>query len=149
MKIRFFQIICLMALIAVVASTAGAAAPTYVGVDKCKLCHKVQFDSWSKTKHAKAFDSLKPEDKKNKECVGCHVTGGNVEMAGVQCEGCHGAGSEYRAIGVMKDKAKAVAAGLKMPVEKDCLVCHNKKSPTFKGFNFADAVKKVHDHKKA
>ena len=137
-----------MALMIVIASLASAA-PTYVGVDKCKLCHKIQFDSWSKTKHAKAFDSLKPEEKAKKECIDCHVTAGNKDLAGVQCEACHGAGSDYKTLAIMKDKAKSVAAGLKIPAEKDCLVCHNKKSPNFKGFNFADAVKKVHEHKKA
>jgi nitrate/TMAO reductase-like tetraheme cytochrome c subunit len=117
-------------------------------VDKCKLCHKVQYTSWAATPHAKAFDVLKPADRTNKECIQCHVTGGRTDLPGVQCEACHGPGSDYKAISVMKDKAKAVAAGLKIPTEKDCVVCHNKKSPTFKGFNFAEAVKKVHEHKK-
>lgn len=63
----------------------------YVGSSKCKMCHKAQFDSWSETTHAKAFDVLKPGEcadaKKahnldpekdyttDEACVGCHVTG--------------------------------------------------------------------------
>ncbi len=147
MKLRFFHSICTVILIAMVAA-AAVAAPTYIGADKCKLCHKLQFDSWSKTKHAKAFDSLKPEEKAKKECVDCHVTAGRTDLPGVQCEACHGPGSDYKAINIMKDKAKAIAAGMRIPTEKDCVVCHNKKSPTFKGFNFAESVKKVHEHKK-
>ncbi len=147
MKLRSFRLIFIVFLLAMAVSVAGAA-PTYIGADKCKLCHKLQYDSWLKTKHAKAFDSLKPEDRAKKECVECHVTGGRTDLPGVQCEACHGPGSESKAISVMKDKAKAIAAGLKIPTEKDCVVCHNKKSPTFKGFNFAESVKKVHEHKK-
>ncbi len=146
MKLRFIHLISAAILIVVIASVASAA-PTYIGADKCKLCHKLQYDSWSKTKHAKAFDSLKPEDRTKKECVDCHTTADRTDLPGVQCEACHGPGSEYKAISIMKDKAKAIAAGLKIPTEKDCVVCHNKKSPTFKGFNFAEAVKKVHAHK--
>ncbi len=147
MKFRYYHLLCAAILIAAIASLASAA-PTYIGVDKCKLCHKIQFDSWAKTKHARAFDSLKPEDRAKKECIECHTTAGKAELPGVQCEACHGPGSDYKAISVMKDKAKAIAAGLKIPTEKDCVMCHNKKSPTFKGFNFADAVKQVHAHKK-
>jgi DnaJ-class molecular chaperone len=126
-----------------------AQEKTYVGADKCKLCHKIEYTSWAATKHAKAFDSLKPEDRAKKECVECHVTGGKTEMPGVQCEACHGPGSQYKTISIMKDKQKAIAAGLVIPTEKNCVQCHNKKSPTFKGFNFAEMAPKVHDKKKA
>jgi DnaJ-class molecular chaperone len=126
-----------------------AQEKTYVGADKCKLCHKIEYTSWAATKHAKAFDSLKPEDRAKKECVECHVTGGKAEMPGVQCEACHGPGSQYKTISIMKDKQKAIAAGLVIPTEKNCVQCHNKKSPTFKGFNFAEMAPKVHDKKKA
>ncbi len=126
----------------------ASAQHTYLGAEKCgKLCHKIEYNSWSTTKHAKAFASLKPADQAKAECVECHVTGGKKDLPGVQCEACHGPGSDYNKLTVMKDKAKAVAAGLIIPTEKDCVRCHNKKSPNFKGFNFAEAVKKVHDKK--
>ena len=126
-----------------------AQEKTYIGADKCKLCHKIEYTSWAATKHAKAFDSLKPEDRAKKECVECHVTGGKTEMPGVQCEACHGPGSQYKTISIMKDKQKAIAAGLVIPTEKNCVQCHNKKSPNFKGFNFVEMAPKVHDKKKA
>jgi hypothetical protein len=126
----------------------ASAQHTYMGAEKCgKLCHKIQYTSWSTSKHAKAFDSLKPADQAKAECVDCHVTGGKKDLPGVQCEACHGPGSDYNKLAIMKDKAKAVAAGLNIPTEKDCVKCHNKKSPNFKGFNYAEAVKKVHEHK--
>jgi hypothetical protein len=147
MRLRFiFAFSCLIVL--AFALQPALAQHTYLGAEKCgKMCHKVEFTSWSASKHAKAFDSLKAPDQAKAECVGCHVTGGKKELPGVQCEECHGAGSDYNKLAIMKDKAKAVAAGLIIPTEKDCVKCHNKKSPTFKGFNFAEASKKVHDKK--
>ncbi len=124
------------------------AQHTYLGAEKCgKLCHKIQYTSWQATPHAKAFTALKPADQAKPECVQCHVTGDRKDLPGVQCEACHGPGSDYAKLAIMKDKAKAIAAGLNIPTEKDCVKCHNKKSPNFKGFNFAEAVRKVHAHK--
>ncbi len=117
MKQRVVLILMLFAFAAVV---AFGQAPTKVGADKCKLCHKVEFASWSTTKHAT----------------------GNVK---VECEDCHGAGSNYKTMAIMKDKAKAMAAGLIMPTEKDCKACHAKNN--VKVENYADAIKKVHDKK--
>ncbi len=95
-----------------------AQAPTKVGADKCKLCHKVEFASWEKTKHA---------------------------AAKVECEDCHGPGSNYKTMAIMKDKAKAQAAGLIIPTEKDCKACHAQKN--VKVANYADAITKVHEKK--
>jgi len=112
MRLRFiFAFSCLIVL--AFALQPALAQHTYLGAEKCgKMCHKVEFTSWSASKHAKAFESLKPADQAKADCVGCHVTGGKKEMPGVQCEECHGAGSDYNKLAVMKDKAKAVAAGL-------------------------------------
>lgn len=131
-----------------------AAGETYVGADKCKICHKDQYAKWESTKHAKAWDALKPEEQKKAECIECHTTGNNAAMPGVGCENCHGAGSAYKAPTIM-NKAKwgadpaaqlkmAEAAGLvAKPGEAVCTKCHNKKSPTFKSFNFAEAKEKI------
>jgi len=126
-----------------------AKTPEYVGEKKCKMCHKDEHKSWLETKHAKAFDVLKPEDKKKDSCVVCHVTGFGVAdtlFEGVQCEACHGPGSLYKSTKIMsKKKYKenreaqhklALEAGLVIPDEKTCTGCHNKKSPSFKGFDY-------------
>ncbi len=77
------------------------AAQTKVGAEKCKVCHKVQYDSWLKSEHA--------EDK------------------AAECETCHGSGSGYIALAVMKDPVKAKAAGLiAKPDKATCLTCHKK-----------------------
>jgi hypothetical protein len=94
----------------------------------CAKCHEDQYDSWLKTRHGKAMESLEAgkeigakkkaafEIDPNKDytqdpdCVKCHVTGmdtggykiGNrrAERAftGVGCETCHGPGGDYQPI---------------------------------------------------
>jgi hypothetical protein len=70
-----------------------------IGADKCKVCHKIQFESWNGSAHGKRDPPL-------------------------DCEGCHGRGSGYKTIAVMKDPAKARAAGLVMPAKTFCETCH-------------------------
>ena len=148
MRLRYVVIVSFIVLGLGASLAMGAAPHKVIGSDKCKLCHKVEFASWSTTKHAKAWDSLKPAEQSKPDCVKCHSTDGTKAMPGVGCEACHGPGSDYKTMAIMKDKQKAHAAGLIEPTEAVCVKCHNKQSPTFKGFNFAEAVKNVHDKKK-
>jgi len=165
-------------LVSVMTGYAAAGAHSYVGVKACTPCHKTdkqgkQQPIWQASGHAKAFATLKtPEAQKVAEkagvkgaaseaqqCLKCHIAAAGAAAAdlkptfvkedGVQCESCHGAGSDYKTMAVMKDHAKAVAAGL-TPIsvadgsaEKQCKTCHNQQSPTFKGFNFKEAWTKV------
>ena len=86
-----------------------------LGAEKCKLCHKVQFLSWAGSAHAKRTPPL-------------------------DCESCHGPGSEYGKPPVMKDPAKARAAGLIKPDAAFCGRCHKRTwDPTLLG--------KAHAHK--
>lgn len=88
---------------------------TRIGSDKCKLCHKVQFTSWAKTAHATRTPPL-------------------------DCESCHGAGSAYKSMAIMKDAAKAHAAGLVSPDKAFCMTCHKS------GWK-DDLLKQAHAHK--
>ena len=65
------------------------------------MCHRIQFDSWSTTAHAKK---------------------------GLDCEACHGNGADYKAMPVMKNPAAAKAAGLIMPGLDFCRKCHGAKA---------------------
>jgi len=63
----------------------------YVGSGKCKMCHMEAYKSWEETKHAKAFDLLKPDQAaeakakhnldpkkdytKDEACLDCHTVG--------------------------------------------------------------------------
>ncbi|HET8538824.1 MAG TPA: hypothetical protein VFL83_03015 [Anaeromyxobacter sp.] len=92
---------------------APASAHAKVGSEKCKVCHRLQYDSWAASKHeAKALD----------------------------CEGCHGNGADYWPASVMRDRAKAKAAGLVTPDQASCRRCHGAKTD-------AALYAKVHAHK--
>ncbi|BDU68369.1 hypothetical protein GETHOR_04700 [Geothrix oryzae] len=102
------------------ACVLSAAGPTPIGAAACKMCHKVQFESWNASKHAKLSPVL-------------------------DCEACHGPGSEYKAVKVMKDPVAAKKAGLIMPGKAQCNTCHGKKKVSV----LTDAMfAKVHAHKK-
>jgi 2',3'-cyclic-nucleotide 2'-phosphodiesterase (5'-nucleotidase family) len=75
--------------------------PQVLQATDCRSCHNDIYDTWKKTPHAHAIDSLqKKNEHRNPECLVCHVTyyrtGGFVsgektpEYAGVQCAQCHG-----------------------------------------------------------
>ncbi len=139
------------------ATFVNAQDLTYIGASKCKMCHNKpdkgeQYNKWAAGPHAKALASLKGADATNPKCLKCHSTymsvaegvrGTLTKEEGISCESCHGPGSAYKVIGIMKDKAKAKAAGLIMPDEKLCRKCHNKESPNYKEFNFAEYSKKI------
>ena len=151
-------------------------ANKYVGVDKCKLCHKSeskgnQYGAWQKSLHSKAYETLgnskakglaeaagiTDDPQKSDKCLKCHATAFGVapEMIaedcslriedGIQCETCHGPGEKYWSIDAMKDKAKAIANGLKVGIKEDtCVKCHNSESPTWSGqFDFVKMREKI------
>jgi len=144
----------------------------YVGYKACAPCHKGEkkgsmAEIWEKSKHAQAYKTLESETaqkiakekglkkaaNESPECLECHVTAATADAKlldkgydkknGVTCEACHGAGSAYKTMPIMKDKAKAIAAGLAnfkddKAKEEACVKCHNKKSPSFKEFKFKE-----------
>lgn len=153
------------------AGTSLAEEHSYIGATGCKMCHGAktgdQWTQWLESGHAKAYETLKSEasakivaDKgltgnawEIGECLSCHVTAHGVDAArlgkkytveeGVGCESCHGPGSDYKALKVMQSREASIAAGMIVPTEETCKTCHNDKSPTFKGFDFATMLPKV------
>lgn len=148
------------------------AKHSYIGVEKCGMCHKAdakgnQLKQWQASKHAHAYHTLatkeakeiaekagvKGDPQKAPECLKCHVTAFNVDKAllgekfkmedGIQCEVCHGPGGDYMKLPIMKDKKKAIENGLMVPTEETCKRCHNDSAPGFKGFDFKAASKKI------
>lgn len=132
-----------------------------------------QFTKWTESQHSKAFATLAGEDAKKiatakgiadpqkaAECLACHQSGAGepaehfaasyVAEDGVTCESCHGAGSDYVKMktmqGIFDKSIKGEDVGFSMPTEETCKKCHNDKSPSFKGFDFAEMSKKI-DHK--
>jgi len=151
--------------------------PVYVGVSVCAGCHGDQkaghqFSKWRVSKHAAAYAALwspqakaiarvsgiPEEPQKSRMCLGCHATAADAEGwereegfrigDGVQCERCHGAGSEYGTAEVMRDRERALRAGLMMPDERACMLCHNVKGSHVAvlgsaDFAYAPAVEKI------
>ena len=116
-----------------VPSDAADDEHSYIGANKCKKCHIKEYKSWSETKMAQAFETLRPGERaeqktaagldpnkdytRDAECVRCHVTGygkeggfvdeaSTPELVGVGCEMCHGAGGTYVADEYMSLKNK-------------------------------------------
>ncbi len=163
----------LLAVLAVswLSAAAQAPKPKIIGVDKCKVCHKMaksgdQHTIWLNSLHAKAYATLAGEQAKAigakmgidnpqtaAQCLECHTTKGFLKTAeaeasykideGVGCEACHGAGSEYKTMSIMKDRAAAIKAGMVVGDEKTCVACHNEKSPTYKPFKYAEFWKAI------
>lgn len=143
----------------------------YVGVAGCQMCHRSpakgnQFAAWQEDQHSKAYATLASaqskeiaaakgiaDPQKAEACLKCHVTAADLPAArkaatykvedGVGCESCHGPGSAYKAITVMRDPAQARANGLIDIAEATCVGCHNPESPTYKPFNYEEALKVV------
>lgn len=110
----------------------------YVGAAKCKECHEKQYDQWKKTPHARAFDRLAKENKRDDlECAQCHTTGfaqyngyysykETPDMTNVQCEACHGIG-KLHIQSVERIKSQKLKAAILAPIsEQTCTTCHTK-----------------------
>ena len=107
-----------VAAFALVLSGTASAEHAAVGAAKCKMCHKVEFDSWSKSKHATAEPKA-------------------------ECETCHGNGGDYWKMSVMKNPEQAKAAGLTAKPEKAGCTAKCHKPEEFKD----EMLGKVHDKK--
>lgn len=125
MSKRVWWIMSLMVVVGV-ALVVQAADHTYVGADKCKMCHKLQHASWLETTHAKATEAAKASTDREfgAACLGCHATNADESLCGVQCEACHGPGSDYKKMSIMKDIEAAKANGLRIPTQETCNGCH-------------------------
>ena len=125
----------------------------YVGVQSCTDCHETANRVWRRSKHAKAWQSLKetavPARNFDPECIACHVVGWNVtellpykggflseketpRLVNVSCEACHGPGEEHARVesGSNETLQKKLRLAIRLPVEggaakKHCLTCHD------------------------
>lgn len=78
---------------------------TYVGTEKCVVCHQQAAAVWSASAHAHAFATLIERNADaDPRCVACHTVGfgdpsgyrremGSATLVNVGCESCHGPGS--------------------------------------------------------
>ena len=154
--------------LSILAGMAEAQEFTYVGAQKCAVCHKSeaqgrQFPVWEGTKHPKSFEALnspkaaeaakamgveKPAD--DPRCLKCHAPlaakAPELKAEGVSCETCHGPGSAYRKLNIMKDRAESAKNGLILygspeAIKAQCMTCHE--NPHGIAFDFASAWDKI------
>lgn len=127
----------------------GAQASDLVGPVSCRTCHAEAYRIWSQSPHARAADSLTPQQRRQPLCLQCHSRdeqrGGQAEVAGVSCETCHGGGRFYQPAVVMRDKELSHLFGLADPTASSCLVCHGGAQPSMKAFDVKEAMQKI-DH---
>lgn len=136
---------------------------TYVGADKCKICHKTekqgqQHPIWEAIKHSKSYAALTTEEAKalaanapeNPECLKCHAPlcekAPELKEEGVTCEVCHGPGSAYKKLSIMKSREESVANGMKAydspeAIKNHCLTCHQNAHD--KPFDYTAAWEKI------
>ena len=154
--------------LSILAGMAEAQEFTYVGAQKCAVCHKSeaqgrQFPVWEGTKHPKSIEALaspkaaeaakamgveKPAD--DPRCLKCHAPlaakAPELKAEGVSCETCHGPGSGYRKLNIMKDRAESAKNGLILygspeAIKAQCMTCHE--NPHGIAFDFASAWDKI------
>ncbi|MFQ5697007.1 MAG: multiheme c-type cytochrome [Myxococcota bacterium] len=124
----------------------------YVGVKKCRTCHKKeligdQYGKWREGVHAKALETLRGDKARefaqkkgitappweSEDCLKCHVTAYGVDERwlpsrpldpadGVQCESCHGPGHDYRKKKITSKHETALKKGL-WEAGKDPEIC--------------------------
>lgn len=129
-----FVLSALMVVYSAPSVSEEAARPTYVGSQRCKMCHMPQFRAWEAGPKAKAWEAIKDAADKEK-CYACHTTGfgqpggftsieATPNLAGVGCESCHGPGSAHVAMPASNRDAAARAATTNKFIT-DCRTCHN------------------------
>ena len=117
----------------------------FKGIDNCKQCHQEEFESWGKTNHANAFNTLKEVNRAfDKSCISCHTTGFNKggftsfekspQFVNVQCESCHtNIESDHQ---LAKNRIKRFKVD-----ENSCLSCHTKENSPH--FNYNKYLQKI------
>jgi len=117
-------------------STGAEGDLHYSGNDSCLKCHVRDREHWTTTKHAHAWESLKPNQSHvDPFCQQCHTTGyaqsggfqtisSSLSMVNVGCESCHGPSSLHVAEPARRTPWLA---------RDQCLICHDREnSPNFK-----------------
>lgn len=112
----------------------------FAGGDACVSCHESEYEQWTASKHAHAFDILTSRNREfDRDCTPCHTTGfyelggflsvtDTPELVHVQCEACHG-----------NSAAHARNPDIKTPgnAQRVCRSCHTEdQTPGFAFENF-------------
>lgn len=123
------------------------------GSENCRDCHKPEAQAWDKSRHARAWKSLKEHAAQaDPDCQRCHTTGyglpGGFVSIGrsparveVGCENCHGPSREH----VREPK---IRTGYFAQEANQCVVCHDhENSPKFEFEAYWDRIRHGKTHK--
>jgi hypothetical protein len=137
-----------------ISAARSKTADRYAGPESCRDCHKMQFQVWSQSKHAHAFETLEQQGNQyNPRCLKCHTVGymasdGYVNqqltsyLKNVSCEACHGRGDHHNKL-MAGQNASTAKVILKTP---RCLDCHDKEnSPSFDAGRYWEQIKHVQE----
>jgi hypothetical protein len=126
--------------------------PVYDTAEACEKCHKPQYDAWAKTRHARAFESIRKTGRQDDpECILCHTMGygrkgGFTSMKDtpafgrVTCQACHIVAADH---GEKKVKAPDPRIYIHSRL---CMSCHGPvQSPDFDYFTAKPKI--VHKQK--
>ena len=137
----------------------------FVGTKECKDCHLPQYEDWSGSLHARAWDTLEKTGRIGESgCVPCHTTGyaglENMpdrlvpfEFRNVGCESCHGPGrthieyQQWKIYGSLTGENRGEDMTdpiVKTPSEAVCTGCH--KAPYDEGWIFETKIDRI-DHR--
>ena len=109
-----------------------SGASPFSGAKACKACHQKEHETWSASKHARAYKTLSNVEKAfDPNCLACHTLGFNQDggfidrqltagFANVQCESCHGAARAHAGSG-----GTTPTPNHEWPRERMCAQCHN------------------------
>jgi hypothetical protein len=158
-----------LAVLGLVAASGGADDATYIGANKCRMCHMPYFKAWSASKHAHAMGALAGESEAQKAmaaalnteilgsadrtdaCVTCHVTGfrqaggypqpDSLKNVALASVGCEAChGPGSRHVAAgMADRRKTIVGH---PTAEACTSCHT--GTTSPKFDFAAMKGMVH-----
>jgi hypothetical protein len=123
---------------------AALTEQSYVGANQCFMCHRPHTDTWSESKHARAFTDVPERYRGDASCLKCHVTafgeprgytsGTEKDLLSVGCESCHGPGALHidaarrfveAPFGEEEKIEKEMRATiLKTPTDNLCIKCH-------------------------
>ena len=134
---------------ALLALAAPATASDLVGPESCRACHAEAYRIWSQGPHARAVDSLTPDQRRSPLCLSCHSRDEQRSspadpVAGVSCETCHGGGRYYQPAVVMRDRDLARLFGMQ-DAASTCASCHGPGSPSAQPFDVKSALQRI-DH---
>ena len=135
---------------ALLALAGPALAADLVGPESCRACHAEAYRIWAQSPHARAIDSLTPDQRRSGLCLSCHSRDEQRSnpadpVTSVSCETCHGGGRYYQPAVVMRDKELSRLFGLIDPTPQSCMACHGGQSPSLKPFDPKEAMQRI-DH---